>query len=147
RVESMAFSPDGTRLVTTAGGNPSSAIRAVRVWELTGGKSRLLSRRPTRVIAQVAFSPDGKSVLGVGGTQVRDAQGDTDLAWLEGVWVWDAATGKETEVRTPGERGAKVYSVSLSPDGRRLAVGYGHPTVNILHGTIKIWSLGQLAGR
>jgi WD40 repeat protein len=139
RVGSMAFSPDGTRLVTTGS--------AVRVWELAGGKGRLISRRPKWDIAQVAFSPDGKSVLGVAGVEVRDAQGDRDLQWLEGAWVWELASGKETEIRCPGEPGAKVYSVSLSPDGRRLAVGSGHPTVENLHGTIKIWSLGQLAGR
>ncbi len=112
-----AFTPDGTRLITSAG-EPY-----FQVWDLASGKEAFRARGPNETrwkleALSVAVSPDGKRFA----TGRRDCRFD----------VWDAATG-EPAVRLATHRDW-VEGVGVSPDGRRAAtVGYD--------GTARVWEL------
>ena len=71
-VTSVAFSPDGKRIVS------GSDDKTVKVWDADTGNE---TPRPSRGSGHVAFSPDGKRIVSGSGTVVK---------------VWDAETGKET---------------------------------------------------
>jgi WD40 repeat protein len=113
RVRAVAFSPDGTRLVT--GGytlpKPLSEVRfwRVRFWDASSGQLLLEIARDEvdfGMVTAVAFSPDGTR-LATDGNAVR---------------VWDAASGQRLLEIARGEAG-RVRAVAFSPDGTRLAVG------------------------
>jgi len=108
-VKSVAFSPDGKRLV-------SAGISTMKIWDATTGQEICTLKGHTGDINSVAFSPDGN--------RVASASDDTTVR------VWDATSGQETLV-LKGHI-AQVYSVAFSPDGRRLAsVGQD--------GTLRVW--------
>jgi deazaflavin-dependent oxidoreductase (nitroreductase family) len=97
KVTSVAFSPDGGRVVT--GGRRGTA----RIWSVDG-KQLVQLRGHTGEITDVAFSPDGNRVA----TSSRDAIART----------WDATTGTSLQSFT-GHRD-DVNSVAFSADGRLL---------------------------
>jgi WD40 repeat protein len=97
-VDSVAFSPDGRRIVT--GSND-----AAKVWETHNGKE-LFTLNVGRNVISVAFSPDGR----------RIATGSADAT----VKVWDADSGKELLALNAA---SSVNSVAFSPDGRRIVTG------------------------
>ena len=99
-VNDMAYSPDGTKLVT------GSVDRSLRLWDLT--RNRQLTEWDTgEAVNSVAFSSDG--------TLIASLSGDKD------VMVWDAGTRQ----RTADFDVADATDVAFSPDGRLLAVGTG----------------------
>ena len=56
-VWSVAFSPDGRRIVTGSGN------RAAKVWEAASGRELLTIKGHNSAVASVAFSPDGQRIL------------------------------------------------------------------------------------
>jgi WD40 repeat protein len=130
RVERLAFGPCGRRLVSVDDGGEG------RVWDLRSGKQILVLRRPEGRVAQAVFSPDGKRLIGVGVCGPRYGEWE----WVDGVWVWDVATGRGRLAHLGSRRGTKLYSMTMSPDGSRLATGHGD-------GTVKVWSVEQVTGR
>ncbi len=102
-MRSVAFSPDGARIVT------ASQDRTARVWDAATGKEIAVLRGHEDSVYSAAFSPDGARV--VTASVDRTAR------------VWDAATGKEIAVL----RGHKdlVYSAAFSPDGARIVTASG----------------------
>ncbi len=112
---SVAFSPDGKVIASTAAGNNQSFVE---LWDATTGqKLRTLRGHTDRVLA-VAYTPDGRALV----------TGSMDTT----VKVWDAATGAELRSLT-GHPGG-VWSIAISRDGRLLATG-GYDN------KIKIWDL------
>ena len=106
-VSSIAYSGDGTRIVT--GSDDASA----RIWDESTGE-QVLPRLNNRGIAitHVAFSENGRFVATVG----------DDLA------VWSAETGREL-MRVAGFKD----EVELSPDGKLIAaIGPGNQTVSFI---------------
>jgi WD40 repeat protein len=95
-MRTVAFSPDGARLLTTGDGG-------ARIFDVATGRPVGPALPQTDFVWWAAYSPDGRRIV----TAARDGT----------VQLWDAATG---------ERGATLrhpYSVSravFSPDGRRL---------------------------
>ncbi len=81
-VTSVAFSPDGTRIVT--GGGEFNKAGEVKVWDAATGKSLLELKGHTSPVSSVAFSPDGTRIVTGGGEYNKAGE----------VKVWDAATGK-----------------------------------------------------
>src|SRR5262249_57324266 len=107
---SVAFSPDGQRLVS------GSADQTLKVWDAAKGQELLSLQGHTREVRSVAFSPDGQRILsgsGGNGAQGKPLPGE--------VKVWDAETGQEV-LSLKGHTGA-VNSVAFSPDGKRLVSG------------------------
>ncbi len=97
QARSMAFSPKGSRLVTSGADGAS-------VWAIPSGR-RVARLSGAGAIGAVAFSPDGKQVA---------TGGDDGTAR-----IWDAATGDELLTLTG--RTDSLTGVAFSPDGTRLA--------------------------
>jgi WD40 repeat protein/predicted Ser/Thr protein kinase len=100
-VEALAFSRDGSRLVSTAG----LAENTSRLWDTAAGT--LIGVLPAPMLS---FASDGTRVVGH-----RDGF----------IHVADAATGKAT--MAPRDAGRRVFCLAVSPDGRRLALGCDYP--------------------
>jgi hypothetical protein len=102
RVWSVAFAPDGRRLLSGSAATKRCA---------SGMPSRDRKSAPSPAIKagcrSVAFSPDGRRLL--------SGSGDETLR------LWDAESGQEIRAFA-GHQGA-VWSVAFSPDGRRLLSG------------------------
>ena len=108
-VTSVAFSPDGRRILT--GSNDGTA----KVWNAASGKELVTLKGHRGAVACAAFSPDGR----------RIATASTDGT----AKVWEAASGREllTLKGHPGE----VMSVAYSPDGQRIVTGSGDHTARV----------------
>jgi WD40 repeat protein len=125
---SLAFSPDGQRLVGSSLFNETVFIwsagtgRVVRSFDL--GESRAHYRHA----AAVAMSRDSKLVA-AGLAQRAVSSGDVGPE-RGGITVWDAASGK-LRFTLRGHHGA-VFALTFSPDDRRIISGS-------LDGTIRYW--------
>ena len=110
-VTSVAFSPDGTRIVS------GSVDQTVRVWDADRGVqigSPLQGH--THPVRSVAFSPDGTRIV----------SGSSDKT----VRVWDAERGVQIGSPLQGHTD-DVRSVAFSPDGTRLVSGSDDNTVRV----------------
>ncbi len=109
-VRTVAFSPDGKRVVT---GDPTP-----RVWDVSTGAQVLVLSGHRAIVFSVAYSPDGTRIVTAGGGDDRTAR------------VWDALTGREL-VTFANHRG-QVRSAAFSPNGQYIA-----STSNA--GDVRIW--------
>lgn len=95
-VVSVAFSPDGTALIS------QERVGAARLWDVTTGKALRRFGGEKAEFWRSALSADGRTLASIRG----------------GIRLWDAATGKE--LRHFPE--ARAQDVALSPDNKTLAV-------------------------
>jgi WD40 repeat protein/serine/threonine protein kinase len=109
-VESVAFSPDGTRLAS------GSQDRTVKLWDPGTGRELRTLKGHTKGVQCVAFSPDG--------ALLASASDDRTVK------VWDVGTGQE--LRTLKGHAKDLLGVAFSPDGARLASAS-------VDGTAKVW--------
>lgn len=114
-VTSMAFSPDGKRLLTTRqqdfGG--SSSPGAAKAWDAERGQE--IFTFPLKPSSNAALSLDGKRMVTAGPNGVR---------------VWDTATGTSKELLVPLGL-STVTSVAISLGGQRLATADISDTVSV----------------
>jgi len=102
QVESVAFSPDGSKVLTGA------VDRTARLWETASGKLLTTYEGHTRVVMSVAFSPDGSKVL--------------TGSWDGTARLWEAASGKLLGTYEVSHT-EHVESVAFSPDGSKALTG------------------------
>ncbi len=107
-VQALAFSPDGTRLVT------ADQEGSVRLWEVPSGKPIATLTGHARPVTDLAFSPDGSHLVTSDGSAVR---------------IWKAHSTKPVTVLT-GHTGP-VLDVAFSPDGTHLATAGSDRTVRL----------------
>ena len=106
-IQELAWSPDGGLLASGEFADTQLPNGGLVVWDpLTGQKK--LSVEYERSINGLAWSPDGGETLTVGSSSGE-------------VRRWDMNIGRE--ITPPVHRGADVYGISISPDGKILAVG------------------------
>ncbi len=120
-VNAVAFSPDGTRVLT------GSIFDPAKLW-VTASGTLIRSFTPDSGVNSVAYSPDGSRVLtGSGGNTAR---------------LWDAATG--ALIRTFSNGTEQVFTVAFSPDGTKvLAGGFGFNTeTSTSYGAVNLWDAG-----
>lgn len=119
-VDGVAFSPDGKTLAANSG-NPHLTTR---FWGIEDGQLEKTIEDPNNQGyggAKVSFNPDGQLLWAQGSFwRVKDGARLTSL---------ESALGKGTHPYFPA-------SVSFSPDGKTLAVGY-------LEGHLRLWDLGE----
>lgn len=133
---SVAFSPDGTRLV-------SGGRRMVKVWDVKTGQELLQVQNPAESVRAVAFTKDGKAIATTHGTWDADT-GQQRVRFnpphIEGVFSADGAIlatrgagwelrDAETDSRLDllKEVGLHGATVAFSPDGRYFATCDGIP--------------------
>jgi|GEM_PF-2286844 len=150
-VETVAFSPDGKRIVT------GSSDNTARIWNAESGRELQLLRGHRDEVNSAAFSPDGRRIVtGSSDNTARiwDAESGRELQLLRGhrdevnstafspdgrrivtgsedntARIWDAESGRE--LRTLQGHRDDVNSVAFSPDGRRIVTGSSDRTVRI----------------
>ena len=112
-VTAAAYSPDGARLAV-------GGYRELLLHNNDGSKieARLLGRSD-RVHA-VEFTPDGKTLVAVGGTPARFGE----------VQVWDVASRQQ--VRSVMLTNDTLFGGALSPDGKLVAIGGADKSVRVI---------------
>jgi WD40 repeat protein len=141
-VQSVAFSPDGKRIVS------GSDDKTVKIWDAETEQEKLTLKGYSGTIRSVAFSPDGKQIVSgsddntvkvwnsVTGEEVSTLKGHSGnvlcVAWsLSGnlivsgshkMKIWAAETAQL--ILTIKGGGSDVRSVAFSPDGKHIASGY-----------------------
>jgi WD40 repeat protein len=113
----VAFSPDG-RVLASAASDPGSD-QTLRLWDVASGRLRHAVRLAPVGAFDLAFSPDGATLVTVGGLPQRRTPGEVRL--------WDVATGQQLR-RLEGHP-EQVLCVAFSPDGRTLVAGGADRTI------------------
>ena len=113
-VMSVAFSPDGTRLLSVG------CDRTARLWDVTTGAELFVLRDHRASLTTGVFSRDGRAIATAGGNPCltnpsRDDPNDTDIR------VWETATGR-VMARLSGPPGL-VVSAAFNVDGSEIAAG------------------------
>jgi WD40 repeat protein len=109
-IRSVAYSPDGQRIVT------ASLDETAKVWDAAKGKELLTLKGHPSGISFAAFSPDGQRLV-------------TGDYWDGTGHVWDVAKGKEL-LTLKGHSGG-IRSVAFSPDGKRIVTGSYDETAKV----------------
>ena len=110
-VKSVAYSPDGTKIVS------GSMVGTIKIWDANTGECLKTLEGHKHVVESVAYSPDGTKFV----------SGSFDKT----IKIWDANTG-ECLKTLEGHSDNPIMSVAYSPDGTKIISGS-------LDQTIKIW--------
>jgi WD40 repeat protein/serine/threonine protein kinase len=127
-VQSLAISPDGSRIAAGGGYYEPKVEGWLTVWEVATGQPLWTRTESAATVMSVAFSPDGKSLAAGCGRYSRLDTGHVRL--------WEVATGTALAERF-AQVGGGVNSLCFHPDGRRVALaGFGH---------VEIWDIATRA--
>lgn len=116
-VWSVAFSPDGKRVLSGSG--KKNGEYSIRLWEAESGKEIQKFLGHTDTVRTVAFSPDGARIV--------------SGSWDKTIRLWDLTTGKTIRV-LQGHMDAITGGITFSSDGTRIFSGS-------IDGTARMWDV------
>ncbi len=119
-VYSVAFSPDGTTLVSESWDETSGTT--ARLWDVSTGTLKHTLKTDTGIFFRVVFSPDGTTLANVFNNG--------------SVGLWDVSTG--TLKNTLKADTGFVWRVAFNPDGTTLA---GESWDDTLGATVRLWDV------
>jgi WD40 repeat protein len=126
RVRSVAFSPDGLRIVSCADDG------TVRVWDHTSGMESMTPLQGHKdLVFSVCFSPDGTRII----------SGSKDRT----IRIWDVHRREQNQPPLHGHTGS-ILSVASAPDGRRILSGSEDMTIRLWDVETSTQSLLPLQG-
>ncbi|KAF5357453.1 hypothetical protein D9757_011603 [Collybiopsis confluens] len=108
-VDSVAFSPDGSKIIS------GSDDKTVYIWDAVAGQQLAQLDGHSNQVNSVAFSPEGSKIV----------SGSDDKT----VRIWDAVAGQQL-AQLDGHTG-RVNSVAFSPNGSKIVSGSADWTVRI----------------
>jgi WD40 repeat protein len=128
QVESLAFSPDGTKLLW------GESEGAIVLWDLSNEKVLFREQLHERQVKDVGFSPDGRLMAGAGGDVIRlHSLSKPNEAVRELSTRMDPGVGGQN-IDAPAARGqSAIACLAFSPDGARLAAGSDSGTLFVWH--------------
>tara|TARA_R110002096_G_scaffold292224_1_gene486546 strand:- start:103622 stop:105601 length:1980 start_codon:yes stop_codon:yes gene_type:complete len=152
-ITSVAYSPDGTQIVT------SSEDRSVRLWDAKSAKSTGVLDGAAGMVNAANFSADGATVFSAGAdalVRTWTTATDADGVAVEGVggavndflmtpdghrvitgdqigrvWAWDRKSGNQIQAYD-GRRYSAIYDIALSADGNLLAIAGSARVVGVV---------------
>jgi WD40 repeat protein len=162
-VTSLAFSPDGKRVVT------GSIDKTIKVWDTANGNEIMILREHSLEVNCVAYSADGSKIASAGcdGAKVWDASSGRKIINLSvadktdhiqyyfgvvfspdgakmiatstmGLMEWDTATGRQTKRLASGASSIDPWCASISADGKKIATCYSQRTYYLNCG-VRVW--------
>jgi WD40 repeat protein len=138
----VAVSPKGKLLAAGSGETASTGAPSLdhegllKIWDINTGVEVFSCDSVSACVWSVAFSRDGRYLAAAIGNYVT--RGGHSILPGE-VGVWDTLTGQEI-YSLKGHRDC-VWSVSFSPDGKRLASAAGPYGWRANQGEVKIWDM------
>jgi WD40 repeat protein/serine/threonine protein kinase len=110
----VAFSPSGRALASAGSVGLELSLPELILWDLAvpGGRPRRLPLPPSYSVMDLAFAPDGQTLITVGGDWKRAA-----------IVAYDVETCKLTDIVWADPQGELLAAVCFSPDGHQLAAG------------------------
>ncbi|MFN8360189.1 MAG: T9SS type A sorting domain-containing protein [Candidatus Kapaibacterium sp.] len=125
RVKTVAWSPDGTKIVTT------STDQTAKIWSAATG-ALLYTIQGIDYVSNFCWSYDGTKLAGT----IKDSS----------VTIWSAINGNV--LFTLDQYPSYIQRVSWSPDGSKIAISYGDSATVIWSGSsaIKLLTLDKLSG-
>ena len=108
-VRSVAYSPDGTKIISGANDN------TIKIWDVNTAECLKTLEGHLDRVNSVAYSPDGTKII--------------SGSWDCTIKIWDANTGECLKTMKGDSRGA--YSVAYSPDGTKIISGSRDKTIKI----------------
>ena len=117
-IGSVAFSPDGTRIVT------ASSDKTAQLWDAKSGVAWPASQtmRHNAAVLSAAFSPDGTRVVT---TTARDG------AVPGSAFLWDGRSGTRIPDSEPMSHEGAVLWAAYSPDGSRIVTASTDQTARL----------------
>ena len=109
-IRDLEFSPDSDRLIVATGGSSARDIHRLHLWDVHTGDLIAVSDELHTITWDVAYSPNGESII--------TAMGDGTVR----LWEADDLTPLQSYPHA-----GEVNSVAISPDGRYLAAGVAEP--------------------
>ena len=106
-VYSVAYSPDGTKIISGSGDN------TVKIWNANTGQCLQTLEGHSDWVVSVAYSPDRTKII----------SGSDDRT----IKIWDAITGQC--LQTLEGHSSNVISVAYSPDGTKIVSGSYDKTI------------------